>query len=92
MITRDDPLVTLWRTQTRPLNWRIWQSLSDVAQARLRWQLMVELRLFTRDDLGLIPAFWREHAHRELLELKAACGQGRAIPSNDRHEKENDHG
>ena len=87
MATRDDFLVTLWRQTTRSLNWRTWQSLSDAAQARLRWQLMVELRVF-----GLIPPFWREHAHRELLELKTACGQEREKAAHLRHEKENHHG
>jgi hypothetical protein len=68
-----DPLVQLWQNAGRPLKWRPWQSLSRPEQARLRWLLMTELRLF---DLHIdrIGAFHWRHCHRELLELKAASG------------------
>ena len=70
-----DPLVQHWRETSRPLNWRPWRHLAPVEQARMRWLLMEELLLMDRvqADQRLGGFHWR-HAHRELLELKAACG------------------
>ena len=70
-----DPLVALWRTAGRPLNWRVWQPLSTAEQARVRFVLMTELCLYAGESAAC-PAWIWTHVHREVLELKAASGKG----------------
>jgi hypothetical protein len=77
-MAHPDPLVTLWRDTSRPLNWRPWQSLSDAEQARLRWLIMDEMcRCDTHHDA--CPPWWWTHSHHQLLELKAACGHATEV-------------
>ncbi len=54
-----------------------WQLLEDAAQAELRWLAMKQLRrLDWLDAAGMGNLCGWAQCHRELLELKAACGYG----------------
>lgn len=77
MTTATDPLVRRWRTTRRPLNWRVWHSLSDEAHARLRATLMEELRAIDGLQIDARGNGWWRYTHRELVDLKAACGHGK---------------
>jgi hypothetical protein len=70
MSHEPDPLVALWRDTGRPLAWRTWLGLSPTELAWLRALLIEELRR--------LDGWQWQHAHRELLEVKAATGYGRA--------------
>lgn len=69
-----DPLVALWERAARPLNWRPWHGLCETALARLRATLIAELASLDQEPGNGWP--WR-HAHRELLDIKAATGHRR---------------
>ena len=77
-----DPLVHFWRTSRRPLNWRPWAGLSDADQAWQRWCVIDELQWIDLNSTCLGAYHW-QHAHRELLELKAACGMAQEKVQGD---------
>jgi hypothetical protein len=74
-MTTPDPLVSLWRISSRPLNWRGWQALNDQELARMRSLLMRELQALDQEGHG--HTFGWRHTHRELLEIKTASGRHR---------------
>lgn len=76
-MTDDDPLVTLWRKASRPLNWRAWKGIRRHDQARFRYILIRQLQIL---DSELLPSFWWRDTHRELLELKTLSGhEGQSV-------------
>jgi hypothetical protein len=68
--------------ETRPLHVQPWhRCLTAAEQARLRYLLMDEMRSFDAYAYG--QHCW-EHAHLQLLELKAACGRDPTAPDEDK--------
>jgi hypothetical protein len=70
-------MIRLW-PETRPLHVQPWHRwLTAGGQAHLRYLVIEEMRSFDAYAYG--QHCW-DHAHRQLLELKAACGRDAIAP------------